>query len=164
MISGSMRKPFLILFLTLSTIAGSAMAQTRKPIFREINVSTTDKKRKIELGGDLKQNVDIVIKSGDVFVLNGNFGNTARLAIRLNDAGLVREIIFDYRSDKDFANTVETYSKEFGKPSISQTLSSAIVKVRMVAWEDGNTRFEIVEKTDYNQTTVSSVLIDKKTK
>ena len=160
-----MSKSVLLVILMLTVLAGSAATQTRKPIFREIDVSTPEKKRTIVLGGgDLRQNVDILIKSGNLFVLNGNFGNTARLAVAVTEAGKVSKIIFDYRSDKDFAKTVESYTKDFGKPSISQTLTSAIVSVRMVAWDDGKTRFEIVERSQDGITAVSSVLVDNKPK
>ena len=154
------KKIFLFL-LTIVLLVNAGLAQTRKPIFRSIDVSTVDKKRSIELGGDLTANVDILIKAGDAFILNGNFGNTKRLSVLLTETGKVREIIFDYGTSRNFAKLVEWYAKDFGKPMMNDGMSSAILKTRMVVWDDGKTRFEIVEKSENSQTTVSSVMIDK---
>jgi len=159
-----MRKLPIFAFLAMAMFSLAVCAQTKKPIFREIDVSTVDKKRTIALGGDLKDNADILIKSGDLFVLDGNFGNTERLAIRVTGEGKVQEMIFDYRSDKDYEKTVANYTKDLGTPKTIQTLSSAIVTVRMVAWDDGKTRFEIVEVKANDHTIVSSALIDKNPK
>lgn len=158
------RKLTFLAFVVMAMLPLSNCAQTKTPIFREIDVSTVDKKRSITLGGDLKENADILIKSGDVFVLDGNFGNTERLAIRVTGEGKVQEMIFDYRSDKDYDKTVASYTKDLGTPKTNQTLPSAIVTVRMVAWDDGKTRFEIVETITNGQVTISSVLIDKNPK
>lgn len=151
----------LALFL-LAVSAAFVFPQTRKPIFRSIDVSTADKKRSIALGADLASNVDILIKTGDAFVLNGNFGNTERIAVFLNQAGKVRRIVFDYGDRRDFRKLVDSYAKDFGKPKILDSLSSGVLNVKMVAWDDGKTRFEIVDREENGRPRVSSVMIDRK--
>jgi hypothetical protein len=153
----------VFIFVLMALFVMEVSAQTRKPIFRSIDVSTTDKKRSIELGGDLARNVDILIKTGDAFVLNGNFGNTERIAAFVNNAGKVDRIIFDYGSSRDFKKLTDGYVKDFGAPTIKESLSSAIFNARMVAWDDGKTRFEIVERIENGQVRISSVMIDKHT-
>jgi hypothetical protein len=148
----------LIILLLLST---NGFAQTTKAIFRSIDVSTVEKKRSIELGGDLSRNADILIKTGDAFVLNGNFGNTERIAVFVSTSGRVREIVFDYGARREFSKLVETYVKDFGKPPIQQSLSSAVLNVRLVAWDDDKTRFEIVEVTQNGKSRISSALVDR---
>jgi len=151
----------IVTCLSLIVFATFACSQTRKPIFRSIDVSTVDKKRSIELGGDLAANVDILIKTRDAFVLNGNFGNTERIAVFLNNAGKVDRIIFDYGNLREFKTLTDEYVKDFGVPTIKEAVSSTIVNVRMVAWEDTKTRFEIVERVENGQIRISSALIDK---
>lgn len=150
--------------LSLLVLATVACSQTRKPIFRSIDVSTVDKKRSIELGGDLAANVDILVKTGDAFVLNGNFGNTERIAAFVNNAGKVDRIVFDYGSSREFKTFTDGYVKDFGSPTIKESVSSAIVNLKMVAWEDAKTRFEIVERVENGQIRISSVMIDKNRK
>jgi hypothetical protein len=151
----------VLIFIFLALFVTDVSAQTRKPIFRSIDVSTPDKKRSIELGGDLRPNLDIVVKSGDAFVLNGNFGNTDRIAVFLNDSAKVSRIVFDYESSRDFKKFTDSYIKDLGVPTIKGTVSSSIIKVTMVAWDDGKTRFEIVERIENGQISISSAMIDK---
>ena len=158
-----MQNAALLLFLVFVFIT-NVLSQTSKPIFRSIDVSTVEKKRSIELGGDLSKNADILIKIGDAFVLNGNFGNTERIAVFVNSPGRVREIVFDYGARRDFTKLIDSYVKEFGKPSIKQSLSSAVLQVQMVAWSDGQTRFEIVEVAENGRSRISSAMVDTSTR
>lgn len=156
-----MKQFVLTLTLILGFLSLSVKAQSGNPVFRSINVGFVGKERSISLGGDLTKVGDLLRKTADGFVMTNGFGGANEIKILVTESGKVREIIFEYGTEEDFEKKVASYTKSLGKPVDHESFSSGILNARLVAWDDGKTRFEIVERSENGKTTVSSAMIDK---
>ena len=156
------KKYIIALALALSFFATVNLAQTTSsPIFRTIIVGAGD--RTLLLGGDISKVQDLLVKTETGYTLKPNaFGSAKTINILLSRTNRVRAIFFEYDTDKDFEKTVASYTQSLGKPSARHTFASQSLQVEVVAWEDAETRFELVKRTEQKKTFIFSALFDKK--
>lgn len=157
-----MKKYIFALTLSLLFFATLNLAQTTSaPIFRTIIVGAGD--RTILLGGEISKVQDLLVKTETGYTLKPKaFGSAKTINILLSKANRIRAIFFEYDTDKDFEKTIASYTQSLGKPSARQTFASQSLQVEVVAWEDAETRFELVKRTEQEKTFIFSALFDKK--
>lgn len=157
-----MHKYIFALTLTILLLATVIRAQIKSaPIFRTITVGTGD--RIISLGADVSKVQDLLVKNEAGYALKPNtFGGAKTINILLSKKSRVRAIFFEYEADKDFEKTVASYTQSLGKPSSRRSFASLSLQVEVVAWEDIETRFELVKRTEQEKSFVFSALFDKK--
>ena len=148
------------LFFTL-LFASIMLAANGTPIFRTIRVGAGD--RTISLGEDLSKVEDLLVKTEKGYKLKPHtFGGAKTINIYLSKANRVRAIYFEYEADKDFEKMVASYTKGLGEPSTRQSFTSQAIQLEVDAWEDQETRFEIVKRVEQDNTFIFSALFDKK--
>jgi hypothetical protein len=157
-----MKKHFFVLTLTVSILATIILAQAKStPIFRTITVGAGD--RTISLGSDVSKVQDLLVRTETGNTLKPNtFGGAKTINILLSKESRVRAMFFEYEADNDFEKTVASYTQSLGKPSSRQSFASQALQAEVVAWEDAETRFELVKRTEQEKTSVFSALFDKK--
>jgi hypothetical protein len=157
-----MRKYVFVLIFTLLLAATIILAQTKNsPIFRTITVGAGD--RTISLGGEISKVGDLLVKTETGYTLKPNaFGGAEIINILLTRESRVRAMFFEYEAGKDFEKTVASYTQSLGKPSSRQSFASQALQAEVVAWEDAETRFELVKRTEQEKTFVFSALFNRK--
>ena len=158
----AMKRYIFTLTLSLLFFATVNFAQTTSsPIFRAITVGAGD--RTLLLGGDVAKIQDLLVKTETGYALRPNtFGGAKTINILLSKANRVRAIFFEYDADKDFDKAIASYSQSLGKPSARQSFSSQALQGEVITWEDAETRFELVKRTEQEKTFIFSALFDKK--
>ena len=156
------KKYILALALFLPVFANVNLAQaTKSPIFRTITVGAGD--RTLLLGGEISEIQDLLVKTETGYTLKPEaFGSAKTINLILSKANRVRAIFFEYDTDKNFEKTVASYTQSLGKPLARQTFASQSLQVEVVAWEDTETRFELVKRTEQEKIFIISALFDKK--
>jgi hypothetical protein len=157
-----MKKHFFALTLTVLISATIILGQTKSaPIFRTITVGVGD--RTISLGSDISKVQDLLVKTEMGYTLKPNtFGGAKTIYILLSKESRVRAMFFEYEADNDFEKTIASYTASLGKPASRQSFASQGLQAEVVAWEDAETRFELVKRTEQEKTFVFSALFDKK--
>jgi hypothetical protein len=157
-----MKKYIFILILTLLVTATVIFAQTKSsPIFRTITIGSGD--RTISLGGEVSKVGDLLVKTETGYSLKPNaFGGAKTINILLTKENRVRAMFFEYETEEDFEGKVVSYIESLGKPSSWRFFDSLSLQAEVVTWEDAETRFELVRRTEQEKSFAFSALYDKK--
>lgn len=154
-------KALVVSLLFFFTVAVAGQDTSPKKIFRTITVGNVGKTREISLGGELTKVVDLLVKEGDSFKFERGFGGAQEIRVFVTKTAKVQRIVFNYADGTSFEDKLASYSQSLGKPKIRQDFSSGILTLRLVAWDDGKTRFELLEKVEGVTTSVSAAMIDR---
>lgn len=151
------------LLLTLALAAAAGAGATRgasahtvsearaDTIFRYVSIG---RGIPIRLGEPIPESARPLLREagpGNYDVAPGAFGGARTISIRTTGDGRVRAFVFGYDADEGFEERVARYAGSLGVQ-----VTSARNGIRTARWEDGATRFEVVERSG----TIGAMLTD----
>lgn len=143
-----------ILFTAESAVQG-------KEIFRTINIK--DGNTTFSLGESFSKVSDFFERRQDHYELKkGLFGGADRITVKIGKENRISSIFFDYSEKKDFRIAKVSYIESLGSSFKESKLEAGSIQVEVIYWEDANTRFELIKKTERGKESVSSALFDRK--
>lgn len=155
-------KSILIIFALVCGILSVHGQTQNKEIFRYVDFG---KNKRILLGQEFSNNDNLFDKTETGYKTKPNsFGNTVlkNVSLILTRNNKIKAIYFDYYLDqKTFEQRVTNYTKTLGNPNGKVSLDSNSIKIEVVYWEDKQTRFELVKKTERGEISFSSGIFDK---
>jgi hypothetical protein len=159
-----LKSTVLILAILVSLCAdeshaqGCARVKGRQSIFRTVGVI----RGQVHLGAPLPPAVATVSPGDTVVPLPaGTFTGADSLTIHLTLAGNVRALTFVYAPAADFAALVADYQKTLGHGPVAVGDGPESHSVRY-CWQDKQTYFAIEQQTRFGQTSIRSILLDRK--
>lgn len=161
-----MKNKLLLIFLTFlfGSLAVYGQAQY-KEIFRYIDLG---RDRRISLGQEFSNIDDVFVKTETGYQSKPNTFEAKvaeNISFVLTIDNKIKAIYFDYYWDEQtFEQKIANYTKSLGSPKGRISLDSNSIKVEIVYWEDKQTRFELVKKTEREKNTFSAGMFDKKSK
>jgi hypothetical protein len=152
------------LILTADSLSGQAGTGGSASIFRYITIAPYGE---IRLGEPFQQAsaLGAPIKPRLFRLLGPNgrpvqFADTQAILVELGSGDLVRALFFLYSPGSDSLGARERdYRESLGEPRRS-SYDSAGARIDARIWEDGNTRFELMQVTDTNGKRILSALRD----
>lgn len=154
------KSKLIILVFIFGTLVELGQAQN-KEIFRYVDFG---KNQRIFLGQNFLNSDNLFDKTEIGYKTKPNsFGTTTLKNVSIIVSNnKIKAIYFDYHFNRNiFEQKIVNYSKVLGSPTDRISLNSNSIKIEVVYWEDKQTRFELVKKTEREETSLSSGMFDK---